>query len=156
MLLYENDKSVGGCNDDSFELNDVDPNASANNVSADAMLFLAVMDYDLGNQDDLMGSLTLSVRDLVQDLKKAKTNDESITGTTGSRFGSISMSMRASTVLRSKTITVQKPLVKYAREQGMIQCTLCIQELDSSSLSTRVATSIASSFSNKDNCCAIS
>ena len=64
-----------------------------------AMLFLTVMDYDMSSQDDTMSTLALNLQQLAA-LPEGQD---------------------------SKTIEIDRPLLKYGREQGTIQCTIDVQ-----------------------------
>ena len=118
MILYENDNTL------SFDSMD-SPNIGSK-IGVDALLFLTVMDYDFGNQDDIMGSVTLNVKELVQ-------------------------GVTAADAPQSKTIKMKVPLVKYAVEQGTIEFTLRVEKLDNSSSIVG-----GDSVSEGGGCCTIS
>ena len=64
-----------------------------------AMLLVTIMDYDLSSQDDIMSTLALNLQELV-----ALPDGQ-----------------------ESKTVQINRPLLKYGKEQGMIQCTIEVQ-----------------------------
>lgn len=66
-----------------------------------AMLFVTIMDYDLSTADDTISTLALNLQQLV-----------SLGGTKDQE---------------RKTVQIDRPLLKYGRQQGMIQCTIDVQ-----------------------------
>ena len=65
-----------------------------------AMLFLTVMDYDLSSQDDTMCTLGLNLQELVT-LEEGQTK---------------------------KTVQINRPLLKYGQELGVLACTIDIEK----------------------------
>lgn len=73
-------------------------------VGADAMLFIMAFDFDTGSKDDLMGTLALNLQEL---LGSASSEDSS-----------------------TRTIQMDRPMLKYGKECGRVQFTLEILPFD--------------------------
>uniref|UniRef100_A0A7S2YNZ6 C2 domain-containing protein n=1 Tax=Entomoneis paludosa TaxID=265537 RepID=A0A7S2YNZ6_9STRA len=88
-------------------------------VGSEGMLFVTVMDYDIGRSDEVMGTLPMNLRDLVN------------FASTSAPLKSSRKRSASSNNNNKSTIALDLPLIKNGKHCGRIQFTMDVERIDS-------------------------